>query len=195
MTSLADSAKNPSAEHLGVEDMPRVAVAISGGGHRAALFGLGALLYLADCGKSREVESIASVSGGSLANGYVAQSADFRTVDRCRFPDGPNAVHSTARAQGDGLASRWVDARVPRASDRRARRARRHLVHAVGGGLSDLGLRRWPRLARRVASWRSSVVSRAFARTLYSPKGSPTALSGITHEPRSRLLRHGPACG
>ena len=52
--------------------MKRVAVALSGGGHRAALFGLGVLLYLVDSGKNAQVCSIASVSGGSLTNGYVA---------------------------------------------------------------------------------------------------------------------------
>jgi hypothetical protein len=39
--------------------MGRIGVALSGGGHRASLFGLGALLYLADAGKSQEVTSIA----------------------------------------------------------------------------------------------------------------------------------------
>lgn len=46
-------------------------------GHRASLFGLGALLYLADAGKNQEVRSIASVSGGSLTNGVVAQSLRY----------------------------------------------------------------------------------------------------------------------
>jgi predicted acylesterase/phospholipase RssA len=55
----------------------RIAVALSGGGHRACLFGLGVLLYLAEAGKGPGVTSIASVSGGSMANGAVAQSLDF----------------------------------------------------------------------------------------------------------------------
>ncbi|MDH4346170.1 MAG: hypothetical protein OEW31_07540, partial [Thermoleophilia bacterium] len=65
--------------------MSRCAVALSGGGHRAALFGLGVLLYLADAGKSREVTSVASVSGGSLTNGYVAQSVDYASVSGSAF--------------------------------------------------------------------------------------------------------------
>lgn len=60
--------------------MAGISVSISGGGHRAALFGLGALLYLADAGKNREVSSIASVSGGSLTNGHLAQTLDYATV-------------------------------------------------------------------------------------------------------------------
>src|SRR5262245_27451707 len=60
--------------------MAGIAVALSGGGHRAALFTLGALLYLVDAAKNREVTSIASVSGGSLTNGIVAQETKFRGV-------------------------------------------------------------------------------------------------------------------
>lgn len=55
-------------------------VALSGGGHRASLFGLGSLLYLADVGENSAVSSIASVSGGSLTNGHLAQTLDYRTA-------------------------------------------------------------------------------------------------------------------
>jgi predicted acylesterase/phospholipase RssA len=58
----------------------KVAVALSGGGHRATLFGLGALLYLVDSGVAKHVVSIASVSGGSIVNGLVAQEVDFRNT-------------------------------------------------------------------------------------------------------------------
>ncbi len=60
--------------------MSRIAVALSGGGHRAALFSLGALMYLVDAGKSREVTSVSSVSGGSLTNGHVAQMLDYASA-------------------------------------------------------------------------------------------------------------------
>jgi hypothetical protein len=60
--------------------VPTIGVAISGGGHRAGLFGLGVLLYLADAEKSRQVVSISSVSGGSLTNGYVAQAINYAGV-------------------------------------------------------------------------------------------------------------------
>ena len=61
-----------------------IGVALSGGGHRATIFGLGALLYLTDAGLNRSVRSITSVSGGSILNGFLglldkpfnAQSAD-----------------------------------------------------------------------------------------------------------------------
>src|SRR5260370_29752440 len=48
-----------------------IGVALSGGGHRATIFGLGALLYLVDAGLNRSVQSITSVSGGSILNGFL----------------------------------------------------------------------------------------------------------------------------
>jgi hypothetical protein len=50
-----------------------IAVTLSGGGHRATLFGLGALMYLVDARANTNVSSIASVSGGS-------QIERFRTL-------------------------------------------------------------------------------------------------------------------
>jgi predicted acylesterase/phospholipase RssA len=60
-------------------------IALSGGGHRAALFSLGALMYLVDAGVNRQVSSIASVSGGSLANGVVAKEVDFDSTTPSEF--------------------------------------------------------------------------------------------------------------
>lgn len=65
--------------------MPKIAVALSGGGYRASLFGLGALLYLVDAGKNTEVSSISSVSGGSITNGYVAQQRRYARTDAASF--------------------------------------------------------------------------------------------------------------
>lgn len=66
-----------------------VSLALSGGGHRAALFALGVLLYLGDAQKNRSVTSIASVSGGSITNGYFAkQSLPYHRLE----PNGVRAV-------------------------------------------------------------------------------------------------------
>jgi hypothetical protein len=59
---------------------PTVGVAISGGGHRASLFGLGALLYLIDAEKGAQLGSVASVSGGSLTNAFFGSRVDLATV-------------------------------------------------------------------------------------------------------------------
>lgn len=60
-------------------------VALSGGGHRAALFAAGALLGIVDAGEQTRTVSIASVSGGSLTNGLIAADGDFHTYDRAKI--------------------------------------------------------------------------------------------------------------
>jgi hypothetical protein len=57
-----------------------VGIALSGGGHRASLMALGALLYVVDAKVNKEVGTISSVSGGTITNTFVAQECDFRTV-------------------------------------------------------------------------------------------------------------------
>src|SRR5262245_26721676 len=54
------------------DDGPTYGIALSGGGHRATAFALGALLYICDAGLNLQVRTISSVSGGSLLNGFVA---------------------------------------------------------------------------------------------------------------------------
>lgn len=58
---------------------------MSGGGHRATLFVLGALMYLVDANANKHVTSIASVSGGSLTNGLVGQNVHFRETNGTEF--------------------------------------------------------------------------------------------------------------
>lgn len=62
-----------------------LAVSMSGGGHRATLFVLGALMYLVDAKANEGVTSIASVSGGSLTNGLVGQNVHFRETNPTEF--------------------------------------------------------------------------------------------------------------
>jgi predicted acylesterase/phospholipase RssA len=58
-------------------DDRHIGVALSGGGHRATAFGLGALLALIDAGVNKRVVSISSVSGGSIANGIAMIGPDY----------------------------------------------------------------------------------------------------------------------
>ena len=51
-----------------------IGVALSGGGFRATLAGIGSLRRLAVIGKLRSVRHVSSVSGGSIANGLLAQA-------------------------------------------------------------------------------------------------------------------------
>lgn len=76
-----------------------LALALSGGGHRATLFGLGALLYLVDAGQGPRLGSIASISGGSLTNGYIGLHCDLATAP-------PAEVRGCARALAHQVARR-----------------------------------------------------------------------------------------
>ena len=78
---------------------PTIGVAISGGGHRASLFGLGALLYLIDAEKGAQLGSVASVSGGSLTNAFFGLKVDLATVK-------PNAMWQQAKVFAYQIARR-----------------------------------------------------------------------------------------
>jgi hypothetical protein len=63
----------------------KFAVALSGGGHRATLFGLGALMAIVDTCANSRTRQIASVSGGSIANLVVAHACEFHRTDTAEF--------------------------------------------------------------------------------------------------------------
>jgi len=88
--------------------MRGITVALSGGGHRASLFGLGVLLYLRDAGKLPEVTSVASVSGGSLTNGFFAQTIDLATVDDGAAFERAVAPFAKQLAQHGTLFASWT---------------------------------------------------------------------------------------
>lgn len=62
-----------------------IRIALSGGGHRASLFSLGAMMYLVDAGVNHRVEAISSVSGGSITNAFIAQECDFSSTTPNEF--------------------------------------------------------------------------------------------------------------
>jgi len=63
----------------------KLGVAISGGGHRATLWGLGVLMYLVDRGANQQVTTVTSVSGGSIANGVVGMRTNYRAATPAAF--------------------------------------------------------------------------------------------------------------
>lgn len=77
MGTASSTANMPTSQGL--------AVALSGGGHRATLFHLGVLLALVDRGLNSCVQQIASVSGGSIANAFVAINCDFPNTNITDF--------------------------------------------------------------------------------------------------------------
>ena len=157
-----------------------LAIALSGGGHRATLFGLGALLYMVDAGANRRAASISSVSGGSLTNGFVGQEVDFSQITPDDFASKVAAPLACQIAQQGTLFAPlttklylvllgllalsafapFILAPVP------------HWVRILmaAGILVALG---W------VFSWRGRVCALAFRKTLFSSGGSATPLSGL----------------
>ena len=55
-----------------------IGIAVSGGGHRATAWALGVTKALVDNELNQRVTSITSVSGGSIANGYIAEHLDYQ---------------------------------------------------------------------------------------------------------------------
>jgi len=62
-----------------------IGISLSGGGHRATLFALGALLAIVDIGENSNVNWINSVSGGSIASAYVAANCEYSAVTLDEF--------------------------------------------------------------------------------------------------------------
>lgn len=155
-----------------------IGVAISGGGHRAALFGLGALMYLADSGANRDVTSIASVSGGGMTNGFSAQETDFTSVTGPEFEAAMKPLASRIAQKGTVLAY-WVTWAFL-------------LVLLLGiAGLVAVWFAPWPIWVRilvfvtglLVVAWwaalRSHVCELAFRSQLYRKNGRTTLLRSI----------------
>ncbi len=74
-----DTGERQAATHV-TDNRKSLGVALSGGGHRATLWGLGALLYLVDAGKGPDIACVSSVSGGSLANAWVGLRVGLHSV-------------------------------------------------------------------------------------------------------------------
>jgi predicted acylesterase/phospholipase RssA len=159
--------------------MASTAVAMSGGGHRACIFALGVALYLADAQRIGDIASMASVSGGSLANGALAQDLDLKT---CSASDVEAAVARTARkvaGRGTLFGAKITIAYVAGLVA---------LTAAVAAGPWLLPIATWLKLlvflgGVLILAWtanlRGRVCARAYGKTLFSPTGKPTRLADI----------------
>lgn len=155
--------------------MAKIGLALSGGGHRASVFAIGVLMYLVDAKKNSAVNGIASVSGGSLTNGYLAQWGGFSNCNSAGF-DGAMRELSARLAQ-HGTLWGWRPMRL-------------YLGLTVAcllgsAGTLFLGLPAWLRslaclagllVTGKLFEKRGDLCGQAYAATLYSPKGRPTTL-------------------
>lgn len=78
---LLQEALNHPVPRLPYSTESNFAVSLSGGGHRATLYGLGGLMAIVDSGANKRTRQIASVSGGSIANLVVAHACEFNKTD------------------------------------------------------------------------------------------------------------------
>src|SRR5215470_7203751 len=81
-------------------------IALSGGGHRATAYALGALLYLVHAKLNGRVRNIASVSGASITNAFVASRCNFQRVEIDEFRI--IAAELISKVARRGLLSVWV---------------------------------------------------------------------------------------
>jgi len=165
-----------------------IAIALSGGGHRASLFGLGVLLYIANAKASPNVVSIASVSGGSITNGFVAQTLDYSEVDGRSFTEEVAAPLACQIAQRGTLftplATKLYIALIVLIG----------LVTVITPFLLSLA-KGWKSLIVIVGvllfawfAWqRGKVCAAAYRKVLFSPNGKTTKLGDI-HRRVSHLL-------
>lgn len=107
--TTATGLEGESTEQAATDPLRRdLGVALSGGGHRASLFSLGALLYLVDSGANREVTTISSVSGGTITSAFVAQKCDFRSVESSAFWNVASQLASAIATRGAVSLSSWM---------------------------------------------------------------------------------------
>jgi NTE family protein len=96
----------------------RVGVCLSGGGFRAALYGLGVMRYLAEAGAIARVEVVCGVSGGSIAAAAFASAvvrAGARVLTADGFDNEVLAPFTTTVIGGDlrnQALARWALRRV-----------------------------------------------------------------------------------
>ena len=167
--------------------MAQVSIAISGGGHRASLFGLGVLMYLHDAEKHKEVTSISSVSGGSITNAFVGQSGNYRDMNGEEFHDTATALASQITQRGTLWASwiTWVyvSSLIMGAG---------LLVAVHWAPVSPLS--RWSAFAIGIVLWflwfgrRGAVCGSAYAHTLFSPSGKRSLLSDLEHDGLNHVI-------
>lgn len=158
---------------------PHIAVAISGGGHRASLFGVGALLYLVDAGKGPEIATISSVSGGSITNGYVGLTTDLHQVSPSEFRQTMQTFTHQITSVGTVFASPLTIAYVLAvAIDIGAAIALTVILNATAAWVI------WA-VALLIGGWlaqqRSWIAARAFDRAIYHRAPLDAMGAGVTH--------------
>jgi NTE family protein len=99
-------------------DGTRIGLCLSGGGFRAALYGLGVGRYLAEAGLLRQVEAVSAVSGGAVAAAVLADRwpalarADFSLAAYIREVEKPFHRAVTETNMRNEAIGRWAKRRL-----------------------------------------------------------------------------------
>jgi predicted acylesterase/phospholipase RssA len=166
-----------------------IGVAISGGGHRATLWGIGPLLYLADAGKNAEVGAISSVSGGSITNGVIAHNVDYPYASSAELDEALRPL--TRHVAFTGLffwgpaTNAYVVSLFSLLGIGVAALVTGLVLIGIGGvgvvsGLVTLTGIAVIAVAARYFEHRSAVVDKALAKTHFSRNGKPTRLADVS---------------
>ncbi len=89
--------------------MPRLGLALSGGGLRATLFHLGVVRFLRDAGLLRDVTHIVSVSGGSILGAHLALNWERYNASAAEFEAVASKILDFVRLD----ARNYVARRIP----------------------------------------------------------------------------------
>jgi len=163
----------------------KVAIALSGGGHRACLFALGVLLYLVDAGKGPAIASISSVSGGSLANGAVAQSLDLGSAGAGDLEAIASRTSGQITSRGTLFGTVWTAAYLLLVIITVLAALALPWFLAIAGALKVVLMLAGLLLAAWLVGARGKICALAFDRTLFRVNGQSTRLTdthkGVDH--------------
>ena len=93
--------------------MPRLGLALSGGGLRATLFHLGVVRFLRDAGLLGEVTHIVSVSGGSILGAHLALNWGRYNGSAADFEEAASKIVAFVQSDARNQIARRIPFLVP----------------------------------------------------------------------------------
>jgi predicted acylesterase/phospholipase RssA len=93
--------------------MPRLGLALSGGGLRATLYHLGVVRFLRDAGLLREVTHIVSVSGGSILGAHLALNWERYNTSAAEFEAAASKIFDFVRFDARNHIARRIPFLAP----------------------------------------------------------------------------------
>ena len=108
-----EQAEAAHTHSTGLTVMPRLGLALSGGGLRATLFHLGVVRFLRDAGLLRDVTHIVSVSGGSILGAHLALNWERYNASAAEFEAAASNILDFVRFDARNHIARRLPFLVP----------------------------------------------------------------------------------